>query len=81
MNGRGERIRTSGLLVPNKEQSYNQQLSSGNRHCSRFPYIASFQSLAPPLNNETRNREQRFYVGCGHSIGHTGSVSDRAEFL
>jgi len=78
---RCNRRKCTDLLVPNKEQLYNQQLSSGHRHCSRFPYIASFQSLAPPLNSETRNREQRFYVGCGHSIGHTGSVSDRAEFL
>jgi hypothetical protein len=74
VNGRGEWIRTTDLLVPNHEPTKNHQLSSGHNGCAQFPMTASFQLLPAPCEGHTRNAEQGFHAGGRHRIGHSLNV-------
>jgi len=71
INGRGERIRTSGLLVPNQEPTQYQSLTGIAKYCPPLRQVASFQRLPRNLPRGDSNSEQRFYAGGRHKNGHS----------
>jgi hypothetical protein len=79
--GRGERIRTSGLLDPNHEPTSYLELSSRHSSYSLLRLVASYQTLRSPCREAASNSAHHFYAGGGHKTGTVRLRKARVEKL